>query len=249
MNTSHQNESDRAPLQTGGQTGAQPPLNLSQLLALARARTIDEQRVALEQVKRGTAPIAPPQGDPYLLFTCADVACAAPLTQFREVLPTLPTTVALPLSPPWMLGFFALHTELIGLVDPAPFLFDAPELASLSRARARNGRVIKPGSPSPSSESWRLAVPESGPTALIIGAGERMLALAVAGVGDMAYVQPGEIHTESVGALPARPPASRFRSGVYTEPSSQVAFYVLKIDMLLDALLDALVSVEASTHE
>ena len=55
-------------------------------------------------------------GDPYLLFTCADVACAAPLAHFREVLPTLPTTVALPFSPPWMLGFFALHTELIGLV-------------------------------------------------------------------------------------------------------------------------------------
>ncbi|HEY7343083.1 MAG TPA: hypothetical protein VH591_19575 [Ktedonobacterales bacterium] len=245
MNTSHQDESDHA----SPPTGTQAPLNLSQLLALARARTIDEQRIALEQVKRGDAPLAPPEGDPYLLFTCADVACAAPLTQFREVLPTLPTTIALPLSPPWMLGFFALHTELIGLVDPAPFLFDAPEMASLSRSRARNGRVIKPGSPSPSGESWRLATPESGPTALIIGAGERMLALAVAGVGDLTYVRPGEIQSDPVNTAPARAPAPRFQAGVYTEPTSQTTLYVVKVDELLDSLLDALMSVEASANE
>ena len=245
MNTSHQDESDQA----SPPSGAQAPLNLSQLLALARARTIDEQHVALEQVKRGEAPVVPPEGDPYLLFTCADVACAAPLTQFREVLPTLPTTVALPLSPPWMLGFFALHTELIGLVDPTPFLFAAPEMASLSRSRARNGRVIKPGSPSPSGESWRLATPESGPTALIIGAGERMLALAVAGVGDLAYVRPGEIQRDPVNVAPARAPAPRFRVGAYMEPTSQATLHVVKIDVLLDALLDALMRVEASAHE
>jgi chemotaxis signal transduction protein len=245
MNTSHQDESDHA----APPSGVQAPLNLSQLLALARARTIDEQRIALEQVRRGDAPLAPPEGDPYLLFTCADVACAAPLTQFREVLPTLPTTIALPLSPPWMLGFFALHTELIGLVDPAPFLFDAPEMASLSRSRARNGRVIKPGATSPSGESWRLATPESGPTALIIGAGERMLALAVAGVGDLAYIQAGEIRSDPVNTAPARAPAPRFQSGIYTEPASQTAVYVVKVDELLDALLDALMSVEVSAHE
>jgi chemotaxis signal transduction protein len=245
MNTSHQDDSEHA----SPPSGAQAPLNLSQLLALARARTIDEQHIALEQVKRGEAPIAPPEGDPYLLFTCADVACAAPLTQFREVLPTLPTTVALPLSPPWMLGFFAQHTELIGLVDPAPFLFDAPEMASLSRSRARNGRVIKPGATTPSGESWRLATPESGPTALIIGAGERMLALAVAGVGDMAYVQPGEIQSERTDVAPARAPAPRFQAGIYREPTSQMTLYVVKIDVLLDALLEALMSVEASVHE
>jgi len=245
MNTSHQDESDHA----APASGVQAPLNLSQLLALARARTIDEQRIALEQVRRGDAPLAPPEGDPYLLFTCADVACAAPLTQFREVLPTLPTTIALPLSPPWMHGFFALHTELIGLVDPAPFLFDAPEMASLSRSRARNGRVIKPGATSPSGESWRLATPESGPTALIIGAGERMLALAVAGVGDLAYIQAGEIRGDPVNTAPARAPAPRFQSGIYTEPASQTAVYVVKVDELLDALLDALMSAEVSAHE
>ncbi len=245
MNTSQQDESEHV----SPPSGAQAPLNLSQLLALARAHTIDEQRIAMEQVKRGDAPVVAPEGDPYLLFTCADVACAAPLTQFREVLPTLPTTVALPLSPPWMLGFFALHTELIGLVDPAPFLFAAPEMASLSRSRARNGRVIKPGATSPSGESWRLAVPESGPTALIIGVGERMLALAVAGVSDLAYVQPGEIRSDLIDATSARAPAPRFQAGIYKEPTSKAALYVVKVDMLLDALLDALLSVEASAHE
>lgn len=245
MNTSHQDESEHA----SPSSGVQPPLSLSQLLSLARARTIDEQHIAMEQVKRGEAPGAAPEGDPYLLFTCADVACAAPLTQFREVLPTLPTTVALPLSPPWMLGFFALHTELIGLVDPAPFLFDAPEMASLSRSRARNGRVIKPGATTPGGESWRLATPESGPTALIIGAGERMLALAVAGVGDLAYVQPGDIRSDLVAATSPRAPTPRFRAGVYQEPTSKTTQYVVKVDVLLDALLDALMSVEASAHE
>jgi chemotaxis signal transduction protein len=248
MTTSHQDDSARNP----NSTGAQPPLSLSQLLALARTSTIDEQRIALEQVKRGAAPVATPEGDPYLLFTCADVACAAPLTQFREVLPTLPTTVALPLSPPWMLGFFALHTELIGLVDPAPFLFDAPELASLSRSRARNGRIIIPGSSTTSGENWRLAIPESGPTALIIGTGERMLALAVGAVGDMAYVQPGEVHNEigEIGAVAsARTPAARFQAGIYTAPDSQTAFHVLNVDALLDTLMAALMRVEGVAHE
>ncbi|HEX6544076.1 MAG TPA: chemotaxis protein CheW [Ktedonobacterales bacterium] len=244
MTTSHEDES----IPTPRSAGAQPPLSLSQLLTLARAHTIDEQRIALEQAHRGETPVAPPEGAPYLLFTCADVACAAPLTQFREVLPTLPTTVALPFSPPWMLGFFALHTELIGLVDPAPFLFESPDLATLSRARLRNGRVILPGSPSPSRENWRLAMPESGPTALIIGSGERMLALVVGRVGDVAYAKPGDISADAdVASLP-RAPATRFRAGVYREPGGQMAFSVLKMDVLLDTLLDAL-KVEAAGYE
>lgn len=245
MTTSHQDESVRGPLPDG----TLPSLSLSQLLALARAHTIDEQRDALEQASRGTAPAAPPEGDPYLLFSCADVACAAPLNQFREVLPTLPTTVALPFSPPWLLGFFALHTELIGLVDPAPILFESPGLSTLSRARARNGRVIIPGERSSSGENWRLAQPGSGPTALIIGTGERMLALAVGGVGDMAYVQPGAIRDEPEVAAGARLPGVRFRAGVYVEPGSQIAFHVVKVDVLLGVLLDALTSVEAADHE
>lgn len=245
MNTSHQDKSARAPFPAG----SQPPLNLSQLLALARAHTVDEQRAALEQVHHGTASEAAPDGDPYLLFTCADVACAAPLAHFREVLPTLPTTVALPFSPHWMLGFFALHAELIGLVDPAPFLFESPELASISRARTLNGRVILPGSAAPTAENWRLAAPESGPTALIIGSGERMLALAVGGVGDMAYVQPGEVHSDAGAVGPTRTPAAHFHDGVYVQPDTQAAFHVLKIDVLLDALLDALISAGTPDHE
>jgi hypothetical protein len=76
-----------------------------------------------------------------------------------------------------------------------------------------------------------------------------MLALVVAGVGDMAYVQPGEIRGDQVGAIPARAPAPRFRAGIYREPISQTTLYVVKIDVLLDALLEALMSVEASAHE
>lgn len=244
MNTSRQDEPTRASLPSGS-----PPLSLAQLLALARAHTIDEQRAALERVHSGEAPVTTPDGDPYLLFICADVACAAPLTHFREVLPTLPMTVALPFSPPWVLGFFALHTELIGLVDPAPFLFDSPELASLSRARMRNGRVIQPGSAASIGQNWRLAAPESGPTALIIGSGERMLALAVGGVGDMAYVRPEEVITNTTTIATARTPAERYRSGVFIQPESQVAFQIVRIDILLDTLLDAMMHAETMAHE
>lgn len=245
MNTPHGDESPN----TSQSSGAQPLLNLSQLLALARTRTIDEQRMALEQVRQGAAPVQSPVGTPYLLFTCADVACAAPLTYFREALPTLPTTVALPFSPPWMLGFFALHTELIGLVDPAPFLFGSPELTSVSRARTHNGRVIVPGAASGPGENWRLAALESGPTALIIGRDEHMLALAVAGVSDLAYVQEDEIHGDLSLAGSGRVPAANFRAGVYAQRDGASAFHIINVDALLAALLAEMEHVEASANE
>jgi chemotaxis signal transduction protein len=236
MNTSHQDE----PSRQSPQTGEEPRMSLAELLALARAHTLDEQHAALEQVNSGSAPVVDPVGDPYLTFTCADVACAAPLTHFREVLPTLPTTVALPFSPPWVLGFFALHVDLIGLVDPAPFLFDSPELASISRARLYNGRVILPGETGAASTGWRLSAPESGPTALIIGTGERTLALAVGAVGDLAYVRPDEIISGQGASSLTRTPDSHFGAGVYVHPGNQAAFQVVQIDVLLDALLGAM---------
>jgi len=52
-----------------------------------------------------------------------------------------------------------------------------------------------------------------------------------------------------VNIAQARAPAQRFRVGVYTEPTSQATLHVVKIDVLLDALLDALMRVEASAHE
>ena len=244
MNTPHSDDSARTTPATP-QVGE--PLDLAQLLALARTRTFDGPRTAPERGRRNAEDGAAPVGDPYLQFTCADVACAAPLTLFREVLPTLPTTVALPFSPPWVLGLFALHTELIGLVDPAPLLFESPGLQGLSRARTHNGQVIVPGARKAPSESWRLAEPESGPTALIIGAADRMLALAVSGVGDLRYVQPGEIHHADPDTQSARTPAERFSLGVLAQPDRQTLTYIVKIDELLDTLLNILASVE-ETH-
>ncbi len=246
MNTPHSDDSART---TPATPQAGEPLDLAQLLALARTRTFDGQRTAPERAQHSNEDGAAPMGDPYLRFTCADVACAAPLTLFREVLPTLPTTVALPFSPPWVLGLFALHTELIGLVDPAPHLFESPGLQGLSRARAHNGQVIVPGSRKAPGENWRLAEPGSGPTALIIGAGERMLALAVSGVGDLRYVQPEEIHPfdATAHAQPSRIPAGRFSLGMLAQPDGQAVAHIIKIDALLDSLLNALASVE-ETH-
>jgi chemotaxis signal transduction protein len=244
MNTPQQEEPKH-----GSSSAGTPPLNLSQLLALARAQTIDEQRDALEQAHRAADAVAPPTGDPYLLFTCADVACAAPLTHFREVLPTLPTTVALPFSPSWVLGFFAFHTDLVGLVDPAPFLFADPEMTGISRARTRNGRVIVPGLATAPNTAHRQGAPESGPTAVVVGAGERTLALAVSSVGDIAYVGKSDLETASVVVAPPRVPVERFRAGSFALHNIQPAYQVLNIDALLDTLLDSLMSVEARSHE
>jgi chemotaxis signal transduction protein len=233
----------------GASSAGTPPLNLSQLLALARAQTIDGQREALEQAHRDADTVALPTGDPYLLFTCADVACAAPLTHFREVLPTLPTTVALPFSPSWVLGFFAFHADLVGLVDPAPFVFADPEMTGISRARTRNGRVIVPGLAASPNTAQRQDAPESGPTAVVVGVGERTLALAVSSVGDIAYVAQNDLDTAPSLIAPARLPVERFRAGAFTLRDGQPAYQVLNMNALLDTLLDSLMSVEARSHE
>jgi chemotaxis signal transduction protein len=239
MNTSHSDETAHAHPSPG------EPLNLAELLALARSGDVGQQAPATEPATDDPAP----DGDPYLQFICADIACAAPITHFREVLPTLPTTIALPFSPPWMLGLFALHTELIGLVDPAPLLFEAPELIGLSRSRAHNGQVIVPGARKPATTNWRLATPESGPTALIIGSSEQMLALAVSAVGDLVYVRSDEVRDEPAVGASARIPAARFRAGTLARGDDQSALNIVKIDALLAELLDGLTSVEATPHE
>lgn len=247
MNTSHSDESARAHPSAG------EPLSLAELLALARTRGAEGKQPGPAQAEgAGTTPGAAPEGDPYLRFTCADITCAAPITHFREVLPTLPTTIALPFSPPWMLGLFALHTALIGLIDPAPELFDAPELVGLSRSRAHNGQVIVPGARKNTNANWRLATPESGPTALIIGNGERMLALAVSGVGDLIYARPDEIRENPASVANTRMPATRFCAGVLAsqnEQNGQSTLPIVKIDALLDELLAALTVMEAAPHE
>lgn len=239
MNTSHSDETARAHSPDG------EPLNLGELLALARSGAIAPQAPTTEPATDNPVP----EGEPYLQFTCADIACAASITHFREVLPTLPTTIALPFSPPWMLGLFALHAELIGLVDPAPLLFETPELVGLSRSRAHNGQVIVPGARKPATTNWRLATPESGPTALIIGSGEQMLALAVSAVGDLVYVRPDEVRDDSLTDTTTRAPAARFRVGTLARGDDQSALHIVKIDTLLAELLDGLTSMEATPHE
>lgn len=240
MNTSHSSDEPPRAHPSSGE-----PLNLAELLALARSGAIGQREPTTEPATDDPAP----DGDPYLQFTCADIACAAPITHFREVLPTLPTTIALPFSPPWMLGLFALHAELIGLVDPAPLLFEAPELVGLSRSRTHNGKVIIPGAGKPATTNWRLATPESGPTALIIGSSEHMLALAVSAVGDLVYVRPDEVRDDPMTDTTTRVPAARFCAGTLARGDDQGALNIVKIDVLLAELLDGLTSVEATPHE
>lgn len=187
--------------------------------ALTTSRRLDTAALErlLSHIAEGTDATEGRTGSEYLLFTCRQTPCAVPLHQLREVLPTLPRTVTLPFSPPWLLGIFPLRTELLGLVDPAPALF-----SDLSAEGA---------TPSPT-------------TALVVGEGDTLLALAVTSVGDIARVQPEEIVPNS---SPGGPPvAVSYARARYVPPGGGPAYAIVDLPRLLGDLLAALT--EGATH-
>lgn len=100
-------------------------------------------------------------GTEHLLFVCAGVPCAAPLAELREALPTMPQTIPLPFSPPWLLGLFPLRTEIIGLVDPTPLLLgqlttrgSRPDLWNTTRAWAADAQTAL-AAVGAQAEPWR----------------------------------------------------------------------------------------------
>src|ERR1051326_7700482 len=63
----------------------------------------------LRRLQNEDLPEEPPSDKQFLLFACGGILCAAPLINFREVLPVLPQPTALPFSPSWTLGICILH--------------------------------------------------------------------------------------------------------------------------------------------
>jgi chemotaxis signal transduction protein len=149
-------------------------------------------------------------GIEYLLFSCRQTPCAAPLHELREVLPSLPRTVHLPFSPPWLLGIFTLRTELLGLVDPAPALLSA--------------YANEPATPAASPT-----------TALIVGEGDTLLGLAVTGVGDIALVLPDQLLP--ISASGGRPQAGPYMRARYVPASGGPEYAVLDLPRLVTDLL------------
>lgn len=176
-----------------------------------------------------------------LLFTCAGVPCAVPLTALREVQPSLPRTVALPHSPPWMLGVFPHHTEMIGLADPSPLLLGRPADAEYVPHLAARG-VRLTGTP--------MQNPPLLCMALLIGDGTRSLALAVNAIGAIVRARAEDLVSsvyllEEVGIHIV----ARYVAGAFMPRGSSERYAALRIDLLLDDLLGALDDEEARLHE
>ena len=139
--------------------------------------------------------------------------CAIAAHELREALPAPPAAVALPFSPPWLLGVFPWRTELAALLDPAPILLSAPSA---------------PGVPALESAPF-VAV-------LIAGEDERLLGLAVTRLGDRATLRAAAItQTPPAGAALA---ASPFVRGWYApDGPADTTYAVLDLPVFASACL------------
>jgi chemotaxis signal transduction protein len=215
---------DEAPDQPAKVPGTLPP-PLAQLLTVTRANTAEVMERLLLQAQTGELPFEELAGTEYLLFTCGGVNCAVPLASLREVVPTLPQVAPLPASPEWLMGIFALRTEMIALIDPAPMLLESMQ---------------HPATPqqSPRSHATADSLPRS---ALIVGAGERCLAWAIALVGDIVRIEADRIAPHAPDAAAGgRDVRQRYIAGDYIMPQDGRRYTLLQTELVLDDVLHAL---------
>lgn len=208
------------------------PEDLTQRLKEARVSTAELMERLLASAQSDDVTVEARRGTEMLLFWCRGVRCAVPLTSLREVLPEPPKAVYLPFSPAWMFGVFPLRNELVGLVDPAPLLFDP-------NAPATAGAWT--GGPSPSTSLTGL--PDARPqqaAALIIGTEDQCLAWMVDAVGEIANAQDEDMLPASEVAAVAGPIAPHYVLGVYRGGPEGEAYVTLRAEALLDDLLAAL---------
>jgi chemotaxis signal transduction protein len=199
------------------ESGAAPlPSGLAELLAAARANTPEAMERMLHTAG---APPASTAGVEHLLFACADVPCALPLTALREVMRPAPATIPLPHSPPWMHGVFPWQSEIMALVDPAPMLLGRQHLAAVDTPARLTG------TPPPTT------------MALVVGDGERALAWMVDTVGDIAAIEAQDVRAAGGADLP---PRERYVTGVYEQTHTGARYALLDAGRLLDDLLDAI---------
>lgn len=220
--------------------GILPP-PLAQLLTVTRTNTAEVMERLLLQAQTGEAPFEEMVGTEYLLFTCGGVECCVPLAALREVLPALPQVVPLPASPDWMLGIFALRTEMIALIDPVPMLLGRHD--EHAHPHPAHPAVSQPA-PAPHAFPYEQSQPAPDhlpAAALIVGTGERCLAWAIALVGDIVRLEDHEI-VSSKGNVSASAGAvrERYSAGSYTRPQDGRCYTLLRTDLLLDDVLQAL---------
>jgi chemotaxis signal transduction protein len=162
-------------------------------------------------------------GPQYLLFECGGVSCMLPLEHLREVLNDIPRTIPLPNSPDWLLGIFPIRTEMLGLVDPMPALLGQFEGTGGSEATAD----LLPG--------------HARTSVLVIGTGERALALAVDVYGDMTTIQSHELETTPEAIEAARVPIlPRYIAAIYKPVDTDRCYVMLHAGRLLSDLVSAL---------
>jgi chemotaxis signal transduction protein len=222
------------PMRDGDGTGpATPGLSdeLRQLLLATQTGEMETLARALLPGTDGELAAETSAGAEYLLIVCAGVTCAVPLTDLREVLPAVPHSIYLPASPDWMLGIFPLRNEILGLVDPSPWLF--PEAARAASASTADGT-------GPGTQGGHLTPGRAPATALVVGSGERSLAWAVQAVGDIVRAPEDALQM----AHPAVPPAlrvpERYLAGYYALADVEPLVVMLRAEVLLADLLSAL---------
>jgi chemotaxis signal transduction protein len=166
----------------------------------------------------------------FLTFSCAGIACAAPLVTIREALMSAPAIASLPDSPPWFLGVFQLRAEIIGAADIRQLL---------------TGQPIS-GEEPPAHDAYP---PLTGhERAIIVGKGARSLALIVESVGDILVLRPHEVLRDLVEHPAFGVIAPRYRLGLLAPDGHPTRFALVALDILLTDMLTALTDQEAPTY-
>jgi chemotaxis signal transduction protein len=171
------------------------------------------------------------RGPEFLTFSCAGIACAAPLTTIREALDSAPRVASLPDSPAWFPGVFQLRTEILGVADMRPIL--------LGHANNGNGSL-------PDNTYSALTGREQ---AIVVGKGARSLALLVESIEDILSLRPHEILSDLVEHPAFGAIAPRYRLGLLSPEAHQTRFALVALDTLLTDALNALTDPEAAANE
>ncbi len=176
-----------------------------------------------------TSPMPNEYNPEFLTFSCAGVACAAPLAAIREALNSIPVIASLPDSPAWFLGVFQLRTDILGAADMRPLLTTYAGVGNASSTydpySALTGRE----------------------RAIVVGTGVRSLALLVESIGDILTLRPHEILSDLVEHPAFGAIAPRYRLGLLAPEVHQTRFALVALDTLLTDTISALTNSEVAS--
>jgi chemotaxis signal transduction protein len=166
----------------------------------------------------------------FLTFSCAGIACAAPLSAIREVLTALPTIASLPDSPAWFLGVFQLRADILGAAD----------LGLLVTGRATSE------TDAPTRETYAALTGHE--RSIIVGAGAQSLALLVDSIGDILALEAHEVLSDLIEHPAFGAIAQRYRLGLLAPDGAQTRFALITLETVLTDALNALTDREAPTY-